>query len=94
MFDSHYMQIEVAGKLAASDQPELADAFLGFMVSDGFQSIIPTTNWMYPAITPAGGLPEGFDKALGQEQARLIEPAKVGAIREVALQEWLNALSK
>ncbi len=94
MFDSHYMQIEVAGKLAASDQPELADAFLAFMVSDGFQSIIPTTNWMYPAITPAGGLPEGFDKALGQEQARLIEPAKVGAIREVALQEWLNALSK
>jgi thiamine transport system substrate-binding protein len=94
MFDSHYMQIEVAGKLAASDQPELADAFLAFMVSDGFQSIIPTTNWMYPAITPAGGLPEGFDKALSQEQARLIEPAKVGAIREVALQEWLSALSK
>ena len=30
----HYLQIEVAGKLKASDQPELADQFLHFMVSD------------------------------------------------------------
>ena len=34
--EGHYMQIEVAGKLAATDQPELADAFLAFMTSDAF----------------------------------------------------------
>ena len=54
--EGHYMQIEVAGKLAGTDQPELADRFLDFMVGEKFQSIIPTTNWMYPAVTPAGGL--------------------------------------
>ena len=50
--EGHYMQIEVAAKLASSDQPELADAFLEFMVSEAFQSVISTTNWMYPSVTP------------------------------------------
>ncbi|MBV1926764.1 MAG: thiamine ABC transporter substrate binding subunit, partial [Rhodobacteraceae bacterium] len=51
--EGHYMQIEVAGKIAGTDQAELADAFLEFMVTDAFQAIIPTTNWMYPAVVPA-----------------------------------------
>ena len=40
--------------------PMLADRFLAFIGSDAFQSVIPTTNWMYPAVTPAAGLPRGF----------------------------------
>lgn len=91
--EGHYMQIEVAGKLAASDQPELADAFLNFMVSDAFQTIIPTTNWMYPSVTPAGGLPDGFDTLVTPEKALLLPAAEVPALRENALAEWLNALS-
>ena len=43
LFDEgHYLQVEVAGKLAATDQPELADQFLAFMLTDAFQSVIPT----------------------------------------------------
>ena len=57
--EGNYMQVEVAGKLAAAPQPELADQFLAFMATDAFQSIIPTTNWMYPAYTPEAGLPDG-----------------------------------
>ncbi len=91
--EGHYMQIEVAGKLAASDQLELADAFLNFMVSDAFQTIIPTTNWMYPSVTPAGGLPDGFDTLVTPEKALLLPAAEVPALRENALAEWLNALS-
>lgn len=93
-FDSHYMQIEVAAKLASSDQPALADQFLSFMVSEAFQSIIPTTNWMYPAVTPAAGLPEGFGAPLGADQARLISPENVPALRDEALAEWQAALSQ
>ncbi len=59
--EGHYLQIEVAGKLASSRQPELADRFLAFLGSEAVQSVIPTTNWMYPAVTPAAGLPEGFE---------------------------------
>ncbi len=35
--EGHYLQIEVAAKVASSDQPELADQFLEFMLSDAFQ---------------------------------------------------------
>ncbi|MEM6276215.1 MAG: thiamine ABC transporter substrate binding subunit [Pseudomonadota bacterium] len=92
--EGHYMQVEVAGKLAATDQPELADQFLAFMVSDAFQSIIPTTNWMYPAVTPEAGLPDGFDTLITPATSILTDAAAVPAIREEALAEWLSALSQ
>ena len=88
------MQIEVAGKLAASDQPDLADDFLAFMVSDAFQSIIPTTNWMYPAATPAAGLPDGFDTLIQPGAALIYSAEDAAAKRDEALDEWLTALSR
>lgn len=92
--EGHYMQIEVAGKLAATDQPELADRFLRFMISDAFQSIIPTTNWMYPAAIPAGGLPEGFSTLIQPEKAILAPIDQADALRDLALDEWLRVLSR
>lgn len=92
--EGHYMQVEVAGKLAATDQPELADQFLAFMVSDAFQSIIPTTNWMYPAVTPSDGLPQGFETLTQPTKSLLLGEAEAAAMRDVALGEWLDALSQ
>ena len=92
--EGHYMQVEVAGKVAGTDQPELADQFLAFMVSEGFQSVIPTTNWMYPAVTPAGGLPEGFETLLTPAQSLLLSPEDAAAMRDAALDEWRTALSQ
>ena len=92
--EGHYMQVEVAGKLAGSDQPELADAFLAFMVGEGFQSIIPTTNWMYPAVTPAQGLPEGFETLITPSKALLMSPEDAAAARDEALAEWRDALAQ
>ncbi|MEP2780921.1 MAG: thiamine ABC transporter substrate binding subunit [Pseudoruegeria sp.] len=92
--EGHYMQVEVAGKLAATDQPELADQFLAFMVSNDFQSIIPTTNWMYPAVTPTAGLPDGFDTLHSPETSLLFSADDAAAIREEALSEWLGALTQ
>lgn len=92
--EGHYMQIEVAGKIASSDQQELADKFLSFMVSDAFQSIIPTTNWMYPAVVPASGLPEGFETLIQPEKSLILPAAEAQPVRDAALAEWLEALSK
>jgi thiamine transport system substrate-binding protein len=92
--EGHYMQIEVVGRLAGSDAPELAAEFMQFMVSDAAQSILPTTNWMYPAVMPSGGLPQGFEELVMPENARLIDADKVPAIRDEALAEWLTALSQ
>jgi len=92
--EGHYMQIEVAGKLKSSKHPELADWFLDFMLSPAFQSLIPETNWMYPVVMPAGGLPEGFDVPLPPEKALLYSPQEAAAIRGPALEEWQAALSR
>ena len=92
--EGHYMQVEVAGILAGSDQPELARAFMAFMVSDAFQSIIPTTNWMYPAVTPTEGLPEGFETLIAPDKALLLPAAEAATLRDAALGEWLDALSQ
>lgn len=92
--EGHSLQIEVAAKLATTDQSDLADAFLAFMLSDAFQSVIPTTNWMYPAVTPAQGLPAGFDTLLTPATTLLLSPEDAAAIREEALAEWLAALTR
>lgn len=91
--EGHYMQVEVAGKLAGTDVPELADAFLAFMISEGFQSVIPTTNWMYPAVMPAAGLPDGFDR-FRPEKSLLLSSDEALAARSGALAEWQAALSR
>lgn len=92
--EGHYMQIEVAAKLAASDSGDLADQFLSFMVSDGFQSVIPTTNWMYPAVIGDDGLPKGFEALITPEKALLFSADEAERVRDVALEQWLTALSK
>ena len=91
--EGHYLQIEVAGKLAHTDQPELADAFLRFMVTEDFQSVIPTTNWMYPAVLPAAGLPEGFADP-ESVKALALDPGTASGLRDEALAEWRAALSQ
>lgn len=91
--EGHYMQIEVAGAVATSDQPDLARDFLAFMLSDGFQSVIPTTNWMYPAVTPETGLPEGFETLISPATALIYPADEAEAVRDEALAEWLGALA-
>ena len=92
--EGHYLQVEVAGKLAATDQPELADAFLAFIGSDAFQSVIPTTNWMYPAVTPAAGLPAGFETLIQPQTSLLLSATDAQSARDAALAEWQAALAR
>ena len=92
--EGHYVQIEVAGKLAASDQPLLADQFLAFLQGETVQALLPTTNWMYPAVTPAAGLPEGFEAMIQPGKFLLMSAEQAQAARDPALAEWLTALSR
>ncbi len=92
--EGHYMQVEVAGMLESAPNPALARQFLEFMLSDGFQSVIPETNWMYPAVVPEAGLPDGFDTLHRPEHSLLFTPEEAAAIRDAALDRWLTALSR
>ena len=84
---------EVAARLAGSDQPELAQAFLDFLLSEEAQAAIPTTNWMYPAVTPAAGLPEGFE-SLRPAATLYLSPEEAEAGRERAVEAWRTALAR
>lgn len=92
--EGHYLQVEVAGKIASSEEGALADEFLAFMVSDKFQEIIPTTNWMYPSVVPAAGLPEGFSTLMIPEKALLFSPREAEDVRSGALETWRTSLSQ
>ncbi|GAB5447077.1 thiamine ABC transporter substrate binding subunit [Gymnodinialimonas sp.] len=92
--EGHYMQIEVAGMLQTADNPELAQQFLDFMTSPAFQTIIPQTNWMYPAALPADQLPEGFETLIQPEAALIFSPEDAASVRDEALAVWQNALSQ
>ncbi|WP_297615078.1 thiamine ABC transporter substrate binding subunit [uncultured Roseicyclus sp.] len=92
--EGHYLQIEVAGMLAASDQPDLARRFLEFMLSPAFQEVIPTTNWMYPAALASDALPAGFETLIQPETALLVAPDQAAALRDEALAIWQSALAR
>ena len=92
--EGHYLQIEVAGKLGASDQPALADAFLAYLTGQAAQGVIPTTNWMYPANPLAAGLPQGFETLIQPEKSLLLSQEEAGALRDAAVAEWQAALAQ
>lgn len=92
--EGHYIQIEVAGRLASSDNPELAKRFLEFMVGAGFQDIIPTTNWMLPAGKTSRQLPPEFDKLALPEKTLMLPSQEVAKNRRAWTDEWLAAMSR
>nr|WP_128255110.1 thiamine ABC transporter substrate binding subunit [Falsirhodobacter deserti] len=90
--EGHYLQVEVAAKLAGSDQPDLADDFLRFLLSDEAQKVIATTNWMYPAREV--DLPEAFAGLPRPEKTLFLPPDQVEDLRDAAIDEWQAALSR
>jgi thiamine transport system substrate-binding protein len=92
--EGHYLQIEVAGKLASAKQPALADQFLAYLGSDSVQTSIITTNWMYPAKTPAAGLPKGFETLIQPAKSLIFSASEAEGLRADAIREWQTALSK
>ena len=92
--EGHYMQIEVAAKISNTDLTELADNFLDFMVSEKFQTIIPTTNWMYPVINLDTKLDKAFLSPIPKNKSLYFDPKTAQETRKKALDEWLEILSK
>jgi len=89
--EGNYLQIEVAARLKNSDQPELAQKFLAFLVSRSAQEKIPTTNWMYPVVDLGDALPEAFRKLPVPTKTLLVPEDKAAANRTAWIDEWLNS---
>lgn len=89
--EGHYLQVEVTGILASTDQMDLARQFLAFSQSPAFQSALPETNWMYPAT--AIPLPEGYEDRRPATSI-LVAPDEAEALRAPALDTWQAALAQ
>ena len=87
--EGNYITIEFAGILNNSKNKDLANKFLNFMLSEEFQSVIPSTNIMYP-VTNIKDLPEAFDK-LEVPKFIQMDPKEINKNKEKWIDEWLNA---
>lgn len=92
--EGHPMQVEVAAKLAKVKNPSLADKFLAFMLTAGFQDQIPTGNWMLPVAPTSTPLPAEFDKLVKPVKTLDIPPDEVAANRRAWTDEWLAAMGR
>lgn len=95
LFDEgHYFMVELTAKLAGTDQPELADEFMAFVLSPTFQNIIPTANWSYPAALPKDQWPDVMANLNYPEKAIFLSEDEAAALRDEAIAEWRDAFSQ
>ena len=87
--EGNYVSIEFAGILKSSENKDIANKFLNFMISNDFQSVIPSTNIMYP-VNADTILPEAYN-LLDKPKVIQIDPAEINNKKEIWIDEWLNA---
>lgn len=87
--EGHIAQVEVAAVSAFSQQTDLANQFLAFLIGAEAQAIIPTTNWMLPVIDGVA-LPEAFN-ALVSPKTIGYTPSEIAANRKAWIDTWRDA---
>ena len=87
--EGNYISIEFAGILKTSKNKKIANDFLKFMLSDDFQSVIPSTNIMYP-VNNINNLPDAF-KNLEIPKVLQLNPKEINDNKGDWINEWLNA---
>lgn len=92
--EGHYFMAETVGKIAKTEEPELADAFLEFVLSRQFQEMIPTTNWSFPSALPQADWPKGFSELSLPEKVLFYSEDEAADLRDEAIEAWRSALSQ
>ena len=92
--EGHYFMVETVGKIAGTDQPELADAFMAYVMTRDFQSMIPTANWSLPSALPQSDWPEGWSQLPLPEKVLFYSEGEAAALQAEAIETWRAALSQ
>jgi thiamine transport system substrate-binding protein len=90
--EGHYRQIEFVGVLKNAKHAGRARAFIDFLLSPEAQRVLPTTNWMYPAI--AVSLPASYRVAPEPPAAALLPLEQVQQRNAQWLRQWSRQLSQ
>lgn len=92
--EGFYPQVEVAAQLKNAPNKALADQFMQFILTQGFQGEVATGNWMFPVIELGDNLPKAFT-GLEQPTKVLTLPAEqVAANRKQWINEWLDSVTQ
>lgn len=92
--EGHYFMVELAAKVASTDQPELADKFMAFILSDTFQTMIPMSNWSFPSAQSEDKWPQVFRDLPKPEKVLFYSEDEADALRETAIGAWQQAMTK
>ena len=87
--EGNYISIEFGGIIKSSKNKSLAKRFMSFMISEDFQSVIPSTNIMYPVIK-INDLPEAYN-SIEIPKAIQKDPITINKNKKLWIEEWLNA---
>ena len=90
--EGHTAQVEVAAVLKSSKNKQLGQKFIGFLMSEEAQKIIPVTNWMLP-VRWGIELPEAFS-TLVQPKRIGFTPEEVAEGRKDWVKEWRTSAAK
>ena len=90
--EGHYRQVEVAGIIKYSQQPELARQFLQYLLRPEIQRQIAEKNVMYPIIQTT--LPEAYQQIKPVTKALEFDPEQVEKEQRSWIREWQSAISK
>jgi len=92
--EGHYFMVELAAKLAGTDQSDLADQFMAFILTEDFQSMIPTSNWSFPAALPKSSWPQAFQDLPAPEKVLFYNEEDAASLRDQAIEAWRSGLSR
>ncbi|MCF8484405.1 MAG: thiamine ABC transporter substrate-binding protein [Rhodobacteraceae bacterium] len=92
--EGHYFMAETVGKIAATDQPALADQFMAWVLTPAFQSVIPAANWSLPSALSQDQWPEGWATLPLPERVLFLSETEAEAMRAEVIEEWRAALSQ
>ncbi|MEJ5309012.1 MAG: thiamine ABC transporter substrate-binding protein [Anaerolineae bacterium] len=87
-----FRQIEFAGILKGTENRDLAEAFIEFLLGADFQADIPLQMWVFPA-NPNVALPQVFVQfALEADQPAEVPAAAIEANREQWIEAWADVV--
>ena len=92
--EGHYFMAELAAQLKGTDQPELAQKFMDWILTPDFQKSIPLANWSLPAKLPEAEWPRVMRELPRPEKTLFYSEDEAEALRKPALDEWLRAFSQ
>ncbi len=85
-----YRQVEFAGILAGTDQPEAARQLIDFLISEPFQAEVALNVFVFPVNTDVELDPAFADFAVVPDESRSLESDVVEANREDWIDQWTD----